>query len=837
MREPLLLPMAAMAAGIYLARSVNFSLHEVLGATVCFLVFAVIARKRKARWLARICGILAAVASGCASYEWRRPGPAPVIDASPREVMLIEGCVVEPSAFSDGREQFLLELEPGARARVNLYWREAESPPGLSYGQRVEITGRIRPPRNFDNPGSFDFVRYLARQNTYWTVSAPASSVRILPGPCGSEIRRAIFKLRAAALERVEALYGADTYASGMLKATLLGDSSAIDKLWTENFRRTGTYHALVISGLHVTVLAGVLLFFLRFLPIGELSALLITALLAWLYAFVAGGQAPVMRAAGGFTVYLIARFFYRRTRLLNLLAVVAIGFLLADPEQLFEASFQLSFACVALIGAFGVPLLEATSVPYARGLRGLAEVDRDLHLEPRVAQFRVELRLIAETISLWSRLPHRWILETIGVLLRGVFFLFETAAISAVVQIGLALPMIVYFHRISYTGISANLLVSPALSIAVPVGFAAIFTGSHVLGELTRLLLVFAQRVVDLHASWEGAAPVPDPPLWLAVCFAASLILGFLSIRVKRGRLVSAAVFAVFLALLLLHPFHPRLQPGILELAAIDVGQGESLLAVFPNGKLLLMDGGGIPSFGGRRKPRLDPGEDVVSPYLWSRSIRKVDVIAASHAHEDHIGGLPALITNFRPQEVWTSTRPKTEAWLAVEKAARQSGARIVTLRQGDSFLIGDARIDVLSPPRDYEPHARAHNNDSLVLRLTYGRRRFLLTGDIEGSMEDQLVESGLIGPLDVLKVAHHGSKTSTKPQFLEAARPIFGLVSAGYANSYGVPHRAVLEALRERGVMVFRTDEDGLITMRTDGESVDVDTMRWRRQRGVAD
>ena len=202
---------------------------------------------------------------------------------------------------------------------------------------------------------------------------------------------------------------------SGMMEAMLIGESSQLQKIWTENFRRTGTFHALVISGAHVAVLAGVLLFLLRMCSLGEIPALALTAAAAWLYALVSGFSPPVARAAAGFTLYLIARFFFRRGRVLNLLAAVALVYLLSDPGELGDASFQLSFLCVAALGALAAPLLEATSAPFARGLRDIRNREVDPYLAPRVAQFRVEIRLVAETLEAWCRVPASWCARRTG--------------------------------------------------------------------------------------------------------------------------------------------------------------------------------------------------------------------------------------------------------------------------------------------------------------------------------------------------------------------------------------------------------------------------------------
>ncbi len=745
-------------------------------------------------------------------------GPAPVI---------LAGCVVEPPAFFEEREQFVLELDPGARARVSLYLRPGEAPPPLRYGQRVEIEARVRRPHNFNNPGSFDYVRYLARKDIYWTASArQGTPLAILPGECGSRFDRAVFAIRTAAIGRVERLYSGNAYQSGMIEAVLLGETSKIDKVWTENFRSTGTFHALVISGTHVAALAAFFLFLLRICFVPEAPALALTVLASWLYALIAGSQAPVVRSAAGLTLFALGRYFYRERRLLNLLAAVALGFLAVDPEQLFEASFQLSFLAVAFLGAFAVPLLESTSGRLAPGLRAINDYGRDPHLDPRAAQFRVETRLLAETVYLWTRIPLRWCAFPIALALRAAFFAYELIVTSALIQIGLALPMAVYFHRLSLSGLSANVIVVPLMGLMVPVGFIAMFTGWALPARLAGWLLTASQATVDWHARLEPAWRIPPPPLWLGLAFAMALLAAAL-LRAAVWRAGAAAAVLALLGVMIWHPFAPKIGRGELELTAIDVGQGDSLLATFPEGKVIVVDGGGIAGFGRRAPPRLNMGEDVVSPYLWSRSIRRLDAIAITHAHEDHIGGVKALLENFEVRELWTGAMPESQSWSAVRETALRRGVRIVPLRRGDRFDFGGAAIEALAPSPGREPGEAGSNNDSLVLRISFGKHAFLLTGDMEKQVEADLPDPGRI---DVLKVSHHGSRTSSTAAFLDAARPAFAIISAGFENSYGHPHRDVLARLAERGAMVLRTDRQGLIAVRSDGRRLSFETAAGR-------
>ncbi|MEO8369860.1 MAG: ComEC/Rec2 family competence protein, partial [Candidatus Solibacter sp.] len=771
MKYPLLGPLAALASGVLAFRYVPLETWESAGAAAAFVTLWCLAWWRGSRVLAYVCCMLALFFAGALDARMHAPGAAPTIDVSGREVVIIGGCVVEPPAVSGERERFILELDRDARAQVTFYMKPGEALPKLRYGQNIELEGKLRPPRNFGNPGAFDYRRFLARQNVYWTASAAAGTVRVLPGHCGNWFQKAVMDVRAAALERIDRLYPGDPYHAGMMQAILIGQSFQLQKVWTEQYRSTGTFHALVISGTHVAVLAAFFLFLLRICFVRESVALFVTVLAAWAYALVTGWQAPCVRSAAGLTLFMIAGYFYRRTRILNLLAAVALGFLIFDPEQLFDASFQLTFLAVGFLGAFAAPAIAATSGPLMSGLRELGDTGRDLHVDARAAQFRIEMRLLAETL----RAP-LWLVAWPA---RLIFFGYEIVLTSAVVQMGLALPMVVYFHRLGFSGLSANAFVVPLMSAVVPVGFVAVFTGWHWVAHLAGAILWLSQKVVWFHANLEPNWRIPTPPVWLGIALAAALVAS----AVWRTRWV-AAVVAVLLGLLLWHPFAAQVWPGELELTAIDVGQGDSLLLVFPDGKRMLVDGGGIPAFGRTSRSQMDIGEDVVAPYLWDRGFRSVDVVALSHAHEDHSGGLAALISAFHPREVWTGVTPESPEWNAVREKAVAVGAKIVPLHAPGRFLWGGAAIEVLAPTVDYVPVGEPKNNDSLVMRVQFGERSFVLSGDVERSVEQEIV--GGMGHGDVLKVAHHGSRTSSTETFLGAVNPGFAVISAGFENSY---------------------------------------------------
>ena len=822
------MPLTCLASGILSGHWLRFFTFELSVTLALILALTLLAWKRSRRLLLP-CTLLTVLFAGIALETMHRPGDPPSIDAGAHETVLLAGCVVEPPAFYEGRDQFVAELAPKARARVSLTVRDGEAPPSLHYGQRVEFEARLRPIRNFQNPGAFNYERFEARSAIYWSASGPASSLVTPTGSCGSRWMASIFRIRTAALDRLEKFYANNPYARGMLEATLIGETRKLEKIWTDHFRRSGTYHMLVIDGLHITILASFFLFLLRLCLLPELTALTATAGGAWLYALISGFNAPAVRAAGGFTIYVACRFLYRRRKLLNLIAAVAIIYLLCDPGQLFDAGFQLSFLSVVAIAAIAIPLLEASSTPFARGLTGISESSRDPRLPPRVSQFRLELRLLAETLHYYLRLPQRWLLESFAFIARLAFFAWEIAIISVVIQIALAVPMAIYFHRISLSGLSANIVVVPLLGLVVPVGFVAIFTGWQLPADLAAWLLAAGEKVANWHLRFEPSWRIADPPVWLSIAFCTSLIaLAFALRRSRLWALAATSLSLVLFALLFWHPFAPKVLPRVLEMTAIDVGQGDSLLISFPDGKLMLIDGGGILSFGRPTKSKIDIGEDVVSPYLWSRSIRKLDVVAMTHAHDDHAAGLPAVIENFHPTEMWTGATPDSAAWSAVQSKACDRKVKITPMQAGRNFNFGGTRIEVISPPADYAAGDSPTNTDSLVLRISSGRRSFLLTGDMEKPMEFRaLGENGSLRA-DVLKVGHHGSNTSSTQPFLDAVQPVFAVISDGFENSFRHPHPQVLNRLASSRATALRTDTRGLTTIRTDGERISVETFR---------
>jgi competence protein ComEC len=585
----------------------------------------------------------------------------------------------------------------------------------------------------------------------------------------------------------------------------------------------------LVVSGFHLAIVAACVLWLTRRLRIPRVSATILTLGFSFAYALFTGFATPVQRSLWMITLYLIARLVYRERSPLNTVGFAALCLLAVSPRSLFDASLQMTLLAVIAIAGIAAPLLEDNIHPYIAATRNLRLTAVDAKLPPKQAQLRETLRTIAlafESTPL-ERGAWRFITFTVRFFLR----VLELLVVSCVVELAMTLPMALYFHRITIFALPVNLFILPLLAILMPAALITLITtlvwpaAAIVPAMFAALPLHFGVWLVHLFGSRAvGDFRIPAPLLCQSALFCAFLAAAIVLARGTRWQRPAtwAALLLAALAAVAPRPIqHPR---DALLFEAIDVGQGDSLLLITPDGKTLLIDGGGFGGGAHQAPQDFDIGEEVVSEALWSRGIRHLDAVALTHAHSDHMGGLPAVLRNFHPAELWVGNNPLVGAYNDLLIQAVGLHVQIRSLRAGDTLSFGDSKIAVLAPLRDYQPGAEPSNNDSLVMHLAYGATSVMLEGDAEAPIEDaMLAEPGLESTL--LKVGHHGSLTSTRPEFLARVAPRWAMISCGLHNRYGHPRQEVLEALQAAQVRTFSTDINGATCFRLDGKAVTPD------------
>jgi competence protein ComEC len=726
------------------------------------------------------------------------------------------------------------------------------NPQPFQCGERVRAVVRLLPPEVYHDPGVWSRQDFLLDQGITSTAAVNTDRIdRLGPSPEVSLACRvngwqhaSSTRLLAlpAAMRRLPAALRLTQDDAAMLAAMVTGDRTYLTHSLRVGFERTGSFHMLVVSGFHLAIVAGCIFWLARRLRLPRVPATFLTILASFGYALFTGFATPVQRSLWMVTLYLLARLLYRERSPLNTIGFAALCLLAASPRSLFDSSFQMTLLAVVAIAGIAAPLLQSTLHPYVTATRDLRLVAIDNKLVPRLAQFRVTLRMLAAALQ--AALRERSVAwRVFPWTVRFVLRVGELLVVSCVVELAMTLPMALYFHRITIFALPVNVFILPLLLVLMPAAlitllFALISPVYAVVPAIfVALPLHCGVGLVRLFGSLSfGDFRIPAPLLWQSAAFcallAAAIVLAWMGVssgvRWPR-RAVWAALFFAALAVVVPRPVdHPR---DALLMEAIDVGQGDSLLLITPDGKTLLVDGGGFGGGPHQAPQDFDIGEEVVSEALWSRGIRHLDAVALTHAHSDHMGGLPAVLRNFHPDELWVGNNPRFGAYNALLTEAADLHVRLRSLRAGDALTLGATQITVLAPFRDYQPGPEPTNNDSLVLHMAYGATSVMLEGDAEAPIEQaMLAEAGLQSTL--LKVGHHGSVTSTRPEFLARVAPQWAIISCGPHNRYGHPRQEVLEELQADHVRTYRTDLNGATCFRLDGKGVAADpTCGWQQ------
>ena len=751
-----------------------------------------------------------------------------------KEKLTVEGLVCSPPRVSRDKTNLVISstriIRDGSatpvRGKVLLSVKNSNNL--FKYGNYIRARVKLKEPHNFNNPGGFDYKRYLLyrgiRLRGY--VSRP-SDIVIMRESAGNyfktRIERYRSRLRGLILENAPSPEG------GILQALILGEKGRIPEDITDKFNRAGVSHILAISGLHVGIIAFLSLIIIRTIMKSSEYLLLrfnifkVSALFAVIpiigYAFIAGLRISTIRATIMILCFLIALLAGRGRDLLNILAFAAFAILIISPASLFDVSFQLSFVAVASI--------------------------------------------ILITPTLGSMIPKG---TGDGIFRKGITSIILFTIVSLSAMIGTYPLIALYFNRVSTIALLSNLFIIPITGFAVlPLGILFIISApfapiATAFIQTASFFIRISVSIVDFLSSFSFSSFHATTPTVPEIIFYYLLIITALKLadawRSKGGEtgysssgnaktcFLPVAItrlgdmymsnrkrfLALFLSFILLffaaNAIYSHIRTSCqkyLEITFIDVGQGSSTLIKFPGGITMLVDGGGFYD------RSFDLGKYVVAPYLWREKIKKVDIMVLTHPDQDHIGGLPYVADNFETGELWSNgCESENESCRRLNEIITKKAIhhRIVD-KETPEQVIGGASIRILNPANstagkglhfpDFD-----YNNNGIVMKITFGNTSILLPADISESAEAEIVASGTDLKADILMAPHHGSRTSSSALFLKAVRPEIVVISCGPGNVFGFPNRDVLDRYAKAGIKILRTDKTGAATIITDGENI---------------
>lgn len=655
--------------------------------------------------------------------------------------------------------------------RIVVYATQEKNATVARYGDQVRASGEIKGLHSYQNPGLIDGAASLRRQGVHARLSARDAAV-IETGE--KSIPRVVARLRAIVLERMEGVMPKQDAAA--LFAMLFGGYQGIRPELLEAFTATGIVHILSVSGSHITMLAAALQWLGNFLNFQKRTTVGLIIAAVVIYSIFSGCVPPVIRSAAMGILTFSALALRRESDARHLLAVVALAMLAHSPQLMYDISFQLSFAATG----------------------GL------LYISPLLT-------------DAFKRLP-AWLAANLAI------------TISAQIS---ALPFLAwYFNVVSVSALLANLIAVPIIEFTIIGGLAAAIVGvaapflQNILFALCSLAMGLVYNITKAIAALPGGAvDLPSGGILFGFVYYTAL---FALLRQSQtnaaGLFKKAAAFKFPLlaaALILFAAAQLAHREAPMRLHFIDVGQGDAALLVTPRGKAALIDTGGVLA----SVSDFDVGARVVAPYLKHYGVRELEYLILTHAHDDHAGGA-ASVRRQIPAKRLIVGRESREEYARVLKTSLENCADLIPAYTGQTFTIDGVRLEIVHA-MESAPGGTG-NEVSNVVRISYGRHGFLITGDLDAAGEAQILANRAEIASTVLKVGHHGSKTSSTEAFLQAVAPRYAVISVGADNRFGHPNPSVLERLEQNGVNILRTDERGAIVFSSDGSSLTTTTFK---------
>ncbi len=732
----------------------------------------------------------------------------------------VAGVIDTPVATYSHRQKFILRTETlewnkksfpvTGKIRVTVSGRGFK----LSMGDRIVFSGRMKSIKNFNNPGGFDYKRYMAFRKVFGTAYVSTQKLTLFKRNSETGISMIIANARRKISDLIDQT--GQGQEQGVLKALIVGNRNSISKDLREAFNRAGIGHLLAISGLHIGIVATAAFLFFKYLlshiklllwhAWTKKGAVILSVIPVFVYGMLSGMSPSTQRAVIMVTVFLMAFLFEREHDPMNTLAVAALLILVVHPPSLFSISFQLSFTAVLAI-IYGLSRVQSPWVSESGGIK-----------KPK--RIKVATKLF-------------------------YFFMASFFAILGTMPLAMF-----YFNQISLVGLLANFIIVPLIGfVVVPLGLLAVFlyplTVSVALGCLKTGAFVLSQAigVINFFADLPFAAVKTVTPSYFEICcfyvlFWAILNLRYVSLKTPAGQdkvpgksfIQKPAAIIVLLAMLALSAdacfwLNNRFWHDDLRVTMIDVGHGSAALLELPKGYNILIDGGGFSD-----NSVFDIGARIIAPFLWQKKIKTVDTLVLSHPNSDHLNGLIYIAEHFNVKNVWTNNETaNTLGYKKFMEAVKKNRIHMPEYKEVAGIHdINGVRLDICYPSLDFIKKRKLErwrnvNNNSLVLKASFGAESFLFPGDIETRAEYELAAiAGDKLKSTVLLAPHHGSKTSSSKMFIEKVNPEVIIISSGRKSRFGFPHPSVLKRYKEKGCRILGTARNGAVSMSTDGQTL---------------
>lgn len=698
------------------------------------------------------------------------------------ENLEIVGTIISNPMDKQYKNQYILKVEKinenKSYKNTNLQLNVKKEEKLLSYGDKIIIKGNFEEASSARNEGGFDYKQYLKSKNVYGIISVDKKDIKLIKKNNVGVIDLLANKVSNSMKIKIEQNLSNET--SKLLSGILIGNKSNLQKEIQEDFRNSSLSHVLAISGMHISYIMLGITFVINKMKFNKKVSKIITIFILLFFIILTGKTASVTRACFMSSYIILASLFHKKAHVLASISISLLIILIINPYLILDIGLQLSYG-----GTIGIVLI----YPILKKLKKKKE--------DKSSKFKKIIHKIKDKI-----------LDIILITISANLVIF---------------PIVLFhYNTISFTFIISNLLISPIIGIIIILGFISVFA-SYIISPISKVMFLILQIFLNLlikiaHFCAElpfSKVYFPTPKIYVIIIYYVFLIFIILArnkiIVIKK---INKKIIIIFVIIIIILNLILNFIPKTFTISFIDVGQGDSMLISTPKGKKILIDGGGS-----RDEESFNIGKQTLIPYLLNKGITKLDYILISHFDSDHVGGILSVLEELKVEKVIICEQEENENYRRFKEIVKNKKIKVYVVKKGDNVKIEENILLNILWPKDEKIKENAINNNSIVAKLNYKNFSILLTGDIEKIAENEILkeyENSNILNANILKVAHHGSKSSSINEFLEKVKPQIALIGVGEKNTFGHPNEGVLKRLENINTKIYRTDKKGEITIK---------------------